>query len=199
MLPLRKYIMRGMAVAVPLFLVLTGCVNDQSEVKKVVNEYEGPLRVQTNVDYVYTDSGVVRLNFMAPKAIDYSHLEEDEAYLEFPEGIDVIMYTDSGTVETTLRADYAIQYIGQQRWEAEGGVHVENDKEEALSTEKLEWNMATHRISSDVAVTISTPDTKIWGKGFEADENMNDYEIHEIYGTIYLDETDTTKTDVENL
>lgn len=191
--------MRGMAFAIPLFLVFTACVNNQKEVREVVPEYDGPLRVQKNVDYVYTDSAVIRLNFKAPVAVDYSHLEEEEAYLEFPEGVDVTFYSDSGTVETTLRADYAIQYIANQMWEAEGDVQVHSVNQKSLTTEKLYWDMVEHRISSDKAVAITTPQSKIWGKDFEADENMDDFEIHEVIGSIYLDESDSTKTDAQNI
>ncbi|KAB2815812.1 MAG: LPS export ABC transporter periplasmic protein LptC [Bacteroidetes bacterium] len=190
--------MRGIALAVPLFLFITACVNDQKQVRETVSEYDGPLRVQKEVDYTYTDSGIVKLNFVAPLALDYSHLEED-AYLKFPDGVDVTFFSDSGTVETTLRANSAIQFIDEQRWEAEGDVQVHSVKGESLATEKLYWNMKTHRISSDQQVTITTPDSKIWGKGFEADENMNEYEIHEVFGTIFLNESDSTETTTEDL
>lgn len=199
MLCIDTYIRRGMTLVVPLFLVLAACSNDQQQVQKVIDEYDGPLRVQQNVEYTYTDSGVVKLIFEADKAIDYSHLEEDDAYLEFPDGIYVRFFNDAGQLETTLKADYAIQYIAESRWEAKGDVQVDNAKSEHLETEKLEWDQNTQRISSEEAVTITTPESKIWGKGFDADQNMNDYEIHEVIGTIYLDESEPDSTQTENL
>lgn len=190
--------MRGMALAVPLFLVLIACENDQRQVKQVVVEYDGPMRSQSGVTYTYTDSGLVVLEFTAPTAIDYSHLEQDP-YLEFPDGIDVKFYTDSGTVETQITANYAKRFIEDRVWIAEGDVHVWNAQEEELESEKLKWDEAEGRISSNVAVAISTPESKIWGKGFDADQNMNDYEIHEVYGTIFLDESETDSTSTPEL
>lgn len=176
-----------MATAVPLFLILLACQNDPKVVKEVMNEYDGPLRIQEGVTYTYTDSGLVVLEFTAPKAIDFSHLEED-AYLEFPEGIDVVFYNDSGVVENRITAKYAKRFIDERYWLATGDVHVRNIKDEELQSEELIWNEATQRISSEESVSITTEESKIWGKGFDADQNMNDYEIHEVYGTIYLDE-----------
>ncbi|NVK27400.1 MAG: LPS export ABC transporter periplasmic protein LptC [Flavobacteriia bacterium] len=191
-------ILRGIALAVPLFLILNACQNDPKVVKEVINEYDGPLRTQDDVTYTYTDSGVVVLRFQAAKAIDFSHLE-DEPYLEFPEGIDVTFYNDTGAVETHLTANYAKRFIEESRWEAEGDVHVVNSKEEELQSEKLEWDEGEERISSDDAVSISTPESKIWGKGFDADQHMNDYEIHEVYGTIFLNEEDNDSTSTPDL
>lgn len=194
-----KHITRGIALAVPLFLVITACSNDQKEVQRVVDDYEGPLRVQKNVEYTYTDSGIVQLTFIAPEALDFSHLEEEEAHLEFPQGIHVTFYGDSGVVETTIRANYAIQYIEDQEWKAEGDVVVNNAAGEMLETERLFWKQKTQRISSDVAVAITTKDSKIWGKGFDADQSMKDYEIHEVIGTIYLDETESDSLSAQGL
>lgn len=179
--------LRGVAAAVPLFLILLACQNDPKVVKEVMNEYDGPMRIQEDVTYTYTDSGVVVLQFTAPKAIDFSHLEED-AYLEFPEGIDVTFYNDTGVVENRITANYAKRFIDDRYWLATGDVHVRNIKNEELQSEELIWNEATQRISSEESVSITTEESRIWGKGFDADQNMNDYEIHEVYGTIYLDE-----------
>lgn len=184
-----------MAWAIPLFFILIGCENDPRVVKKVVNEYDGPLRTQADVAYTYTDSGKVVLHFTAPTALDYSHLEE-EAYFEFPDGIHVIFYNDTGAIETELTANYAKRFIEEHRWEAEGDVHVKNIEQEELESEQLTWDEADQRISSDVAVAITTPDSKIWGKGFDADQNMEDYKIHEVYGTIFLNEEQQDSTDL---
>ncbi len=188
-------IKRGIAYAVPLFLLLIACENDPKVVKQVVNEYDGPLRTQKDVEYTYTDSGLVVMNFAAPTALDFSHLEED-AYLEFPDGIHVTFYNDTGAVESEISANYAKRYIEERRWEAEGEVHVKNIEQEELESEKLEWDEAEQRISSDVSVAITTPDSKIWGKGFDADQNMQDYKIHEIYGTLFLNEEQQDSTDL---
>ncbi len=186
---------RGMAFAIPLFFVLVACKNDPKEVKEVVNEYDGPLRTQEDVTYTYTDSGIVILRFTAATAIDFSHLEE-EPYLEFPNGVHVIFYNDTGAVENEIMANYAKRFIEEHYWLATGDVHVKNDKGDELESEKLIWNEETQRISSDESVAISTPESKIWGKGFDADQNMEFYEIHDVYGTITLNEEAADSTDL---
>lgn len=189
---------RGMARAVPLLFVLIGCTNDPQVVKEVVNEYDGPLRTQENVSYTYTDSGRVEMVFDAVEAIDYSHLEE-EPYMEFPKGVYVTFYNDTGAIENTLKANYAINYIDEARWEAQGDVEVNTIKKEQLNTEHLIWDQESQRIRSEKRVKITTPESIIWGMGFDADQNMRDYEIKDVTGTIYFDESKTDSTDTPGI
>ena len=70
-------------------------------------------------------------------------------------------------------------------------VEVVNTKNETLSTEELIWNNKTRRITSDKFVKIQTADEIIYGDGLDANEDMTNYRIKKISGTVRLKNTPT--------
>ena len=63
-----------------------------------------------------------------------------------------------------------------------------NEKGEILNTEQLFWDMRTKKLFSDKFVKITTKSEIITGTGFEADENMQNWEINNISGVLEVEE-----------
>lgn len=184
----KTYIVAVALSAMATFL-FNACTNNPDEIKKVAVEEElKPLNVQYDVVYNYSDSATLRLKLMAPVVADYSHAEENP-YYEFAEGIDVTFFDKFGKEENHLRANYAKQFIKENRWEARGDVVVKNNKNEQLNTEQLEWDVKNELITSDVFVKITTGDEVIMGEGFEADQNFTSYKLKgKVKGELKLEE-----------
>ena len=142
----------------------------------------------TDLDMIYTDSGIVKLRLKAPIAI--IHEEKDKPYKEFPDGLEVFFFKDRDTiVENYLRANYGINYEKKNLAEVRGDVIVVNEKGDTLKTEILFWDSKKKLIYSDELVRIIQEDQVIIGEdGFEADESFSYYSIRNSSGDISVDE-----------
>ena len=87
-------------------------------------------------------------------------------------------------MESELKANYAIHYENERRWEARKDVVVVNSKGERLNTEKLIWDERKEKLSSDQHVKISTAEEIIYGNGFEANQDFSSYKIFNVTGRI---------------
>lgn len=158
------------------------------DVKKVTSTYTGPLEVQKNIHYTYSDSARITTVLKAPEAHSYSQLEEP--YLEFIKGINVEFFDDSGQSESRITANYAIRYTEKKQWNARDSVVFVNQKGEKLNTDFLVWDEESGKIHSDDHVKITTPSQIIMGKGFESDQTFSYYKIYKVTGEIWLDDED---------
>jgi len=168
--------------------VLFSCENKMSEIDKLTLTEINTDNNITDLDMIYTDSGIVKLRLKAPLAI--IHNEKKEPYREFPNGIEVFFYKDRDTVvQNYLKANYGINYEKKNLSEVRGNVVVINDKGDTLNTEKLFWNSKSKTIYTDEFVRISQKEQVIVGEdGFEADEDFSWYKIRNSSGNIKIDE-----------
>ena len=60
-----------------------------------------------------------------------------------------------------------------------------------LYTELLYWNEATQKVYSDKFIRIQQPDRIITGHGFDSNQQMTVYTIHNIEGIFYVDDEAT--------
>jgi len=179
---------QSIAILWVAMLFLFSCVNDVKEVQKVsaVEAQRTPMEVQKNIEYVYTDSARVTLRLTAPLAENYSQLEEP--YLEFTEGLLVIFYNDEEQEDSRLSANHGIRYPNQQMWTVKGNVEVSNKEGEKLNTEHLVWDVKEEKIYSEDFVKITSGGTITTGEGFEANQDLSDYEIKNTTGIIKIEE-----------
>lgn len=167
-------------------LFLFSCSNDVGDVKKVTTNEELPLEVQENLNLRYSDSSFIRLQMEAPLAEYYPELDKPQR--RFPKGISVKFFDSFGKETSHLTANWAIQYIDDELWQAKGDVVVVNKKGEKLNTEELFWDQKKGKIYSDVFVKITTAKEIIMGQGFEADQNFDNYTITKVTGEIAIDD-----------
>lgn len=148
-------------------------------------EYNGkfPDESAKNIELVFSDSG--RLNFIisAPLMNKY---EEDDPYMDFPEGVHITSFDESGNIQSSLRADYAISIDNTEYMEARHNVVIKDlQKKETIETEKIIWDKRNKRIYSDVEVRqIKADGTINIGDGFEADERFSKYAIRNPRGEV---------------
>ncbi|MCD7970016.1 MAG: LPS export ABC transporter periplasmic protein LptC [Alistipes sp.] len=145
-----------------------------------------------NLTIIESTNGVRSTRFETPLMETYEYAREP--YREFRKGVTVISYnSDTGEVESTLVADYAIQFLNQELWEAKGNVVATNAQGHKLETQQLFWNQKTGRIYSNIDSKITQDGGEAIGVGFESDEQFTDWEFRRPRGTIDVD-VESTKT-----
>lgn len=178
--------LKGIVTLVAMLFLFPACENEVKEVQKLARDERIPMEVQKDFVLEYSDSTFTRMELTAPLAESYPQLDQPQR--EFREGIFVRFLDDQGRENSTLRAQYALQLIDKDLWEARGDVVVVNNKGETLNTEKLFWNSRKEIIYSDEFVKLTTPTQIIEGEGFQADQGFTEYEINEVSGIINIEE-----------
>ena len=162
-------------VVIAIFFLGNSCKNDVQEVMTATEKTELPLRIQYGIHYEYSDSARKKLDIKAPEAVDHS--EKKEPYQEFPQGMEVTFYDKKGVQEAFIKSNYAKHLIDKNIWEARGDVLVKNNKNEQLNSEELIWDEKKKIIYSEQFVKITTDESIIMGKGFEADQSFETWQI----------------------
>ena len=155
-----------------------------SRVKKIASQKDASVETGHDVEALYSDFGKVRAKLTAPVM---NHVDDAKnPYTELPSGLNLLFYADSLHVQSTLTAGYGISYDKSDEMIARNNVVVTNIYGEKLETEELVWNQKTEKISSDKFVKITTKDEIIFGDGFESNEDISDYKIKKIRGTLQV-------------
>lgn len=181
-----KKIIKSIAVFTAMLFLFQSCSNKMDEVRFITKNERIPTEVQTDLHLIYTDSTFKKMELKAPLAENYTSLQEPQR--EFSKGLAVKFFEYNGQVNSDLRADYALQFINKNLWEARGDVVVVNKKGEQLNTEKLFWDSKEEIIYTDEFVKITTPEEVIMGEGFKSDQNFSEYEIYKVTGTINIED-----------
>jgi LPS export ABC transporter protein LptC len=193
-------IIKNISLFLTISLSLVACENDIDVVNSITSATENklPLESSKNVEFLYSDSAVVRAKLIAPQIDRYGGKKQ---YLELPKGMNVVFYQADKTEQTKLTANYGIGYDNgtgvMEKMEAKGNVIVINEKGDRLNTEHLTWNVLTKKIYTDDFVKITTKDQVIWGDGMDADQDFSKYEIKNVKGEIDRKDEEINKTEIE--
>lgn len=180
------HILSSIASLGAMLFFTSACENEVQKVRTLTKTERIPLEVQTDLFLEYSDSTRKKMELEAPLAESYPNLPSPQR--EFRKGLTVRFFNDYGQLDSRLRADYALQFIDKNLWEARGDVVVVNQKGEQLNTEKLFWDSKTELIYTDEFVKITTPTEVIMGEGFKADQNFSNYEIYKVTGTLNIED-----------
>jgi LPS export ABC transporter protein LptC len=166
--------------------MLVSCENDMMAVVKLSKKDSIPDISVTNVHVKQSEMGKITLELTAPKMISY---QNHEPYTEFPNGIHIIFYDSLMQPKSDITANYGISWDSKNLMEAKGNVIVKNfQKMEQLNTESILYDRNAKKVSTDEFVKITTPDKTIMGKGMESDELFDNWVIHDVNSTIYVNE-----------
>ena len=142
-----------------------------------------PVVSAKNVRMIYSENSETKAIIESPLMNRY--VGETE-YTEMPEGIKVVFYDSTGKINSRLKANYAIDFTGENRMEAKKDVVVINEKGEKLNTEHLIWDKAKRQIYTEVFVKITTPDKVFYGQGMESDERLENWKLKKASGTFNI-------------
>jgi LPS export ABC transporter protein LptC len=165
-------------------IILQGCENNIEKIKAFSSSENLPAVEATDFETFYTDSGEVRFYLQAPRLLQFE--TEGEPYVEFPEGIELVKYDTHNNILSSITADYAKQFVDEEKWEAKNNVVATNNKGDTLKTEHLIWEEKTEKIYTQEYVKIIRSDQIITGIGFESDQSLENWRIKNPKGTIYI-------------
>ena len=128
------------------------------------------------VTTLISDSGITRYRITTQTWQVFDKAEP--VYWEFPNGIYLEKFNTNLEVDTWLRSDYAHYNEDTQIWELRGNVQSMNTDSEFFETPQLFWNQKTERIHSDSSITITKATSIIKGIGFDSNQELTKYTIH---------------------
>lgn len=165
------------AVLLSSVLVLASCHNDAKMTADAVVDRESmPGLDASSVTTLISDSGITRYRITTQTWQIYD--KATPVYWEFPDGIYMEKFNYDLEVDTWLRSDYAHYNEETQIWELRGHVQSMNTDSEFFETPQLFWNQKTERIYSDSAISITRETSIIKGIGFDSNQELTKYTIH---------------------
>jgi len=167
-----------------LAFLLGGCENDIERINLLTDESEAPTVQGTNIQVIYSDSAIVKVQVLAPVYKQYPTAERP--HMEFEKGLEVFFFDDSAKIESELRADYTIYYMDEGLWHATGNVVAKNfENGDALYTDELFWDEKEELIYSDSYTRVHSEENTLYGKkGFRSNQNLSNWQLIGSSGTI---------------
>ncbi|MFV0589788.1 MAG: LPS export ABC transporter periplasmic protein LptC [Draconibacterium sp.] len=163
--------------------------NEIAKIKPLELTDNLPTLEALNFQMLNTDSGQVRFLLKAPKLLRFE--DEGKTYSEFPEGMQLIKYDANKKIVSSITANYAKQFLKEQRWEAKNNVVVTNAKGDTLKTDHLIWDEKAGKIETEEYVKIISEDKIITGIGLTSDQDMLNWKIKNPKGSIYVSVNNT--------
>ena len=159
------------------FLLFASCNKDaKMTADAVLDRASTPGLDASAVTTLISDSGITRYRITTQTWQVFD--KADPVYWEFPDGIYLEKFNYDLEVETWLRSDYAHYDESKQIWELRGHVQSMNTDSEFFETPQLFWNQKTERIHSDSSITITRQTSIIKGVGFDSNQELTKYTIH---------------------
>ncbi|MEG0039081.1 MULTISPECIES: LPS export ABC transporter periplasmic protein LptC [Bacteroides] len=180
---------------VVMLLLFSSCGGRKKVMGAAINNRDSlPVMATYKVTTLISDSGVTRYRVNTDEWLMYD--KKIPSYWAFEKGIYLEQFDSLLNVDASIKADTAYYYDREKLWKLIGHVDIKNLKGERFNTELLYWNQATQKVYSDKFIRIEQPDRIITGHGFDSNQQMTNYVIHNMEGIFYVDEqADSTKTD----
>lgn len=157
-----------------------------------------PLLATKGVSTLISDSGMIRYRIDTEEWLIFDR--KDPPHWAFEKGVYLEQFDTLFHKEASIKADTAYYFERDKLWKLKGRVNINNRKGEQFDTELLFWNQSTRKIYSDRFIRIQQPDRIITGYGFDSNEQMTIYTIHNIEGIFYVDEqAESGATSVDSL
>ncbi len=179
---LKKY---GVAVLVSgAAMLFYGCENNIEQIKAFYSTENLPVLEAINFETLVTDSGQIIYSLKAARLLQFE--DEGRNYIEFPEGMELVKYDAQKRIISTITADYAKQFVADDKWEAKNNVVATNAQGDTLKTEHLIWEEKKEMFFTEEFVKIIRADQIITGIGFTSDQKLQNWKIKNPKGTIYV-------------
>jgi LPS export ABC transporter protein LptC len=155
---------------------MLACENNVNEVQ-ALSARIGGIDVGKDVSIFISTDGKMTAKLMAPLMRKY--LLDSGRMVEFPNTIKVDFYKDSLHIESKLTANYANYKEEENKVFLKDNVIVYNVMGDTLWCKEMIWDQVTNKFTTDKEVIVKqhNPIAKIYGKGFEANQDLSDIHI----------------------
>lgn len=180
--------------AMVMLLLFSSCSGRNKEMGEAITERDSlPVMDTKGVTTLISDSGVTRYRINTEEWLVFDR--KKTPYWAFEKGIYLEKFDSLFQIEASIEADTAYFYNKEELWKLVGNVHIQNLKGEKFDTELLYWDQRKQKVYSDKFIRIEQPDRIITGRGFDSNQQMTVYTIHQPEGIFYVDEEDTAPMD----
>ena len=162
---------------VMLFLSHTSCSNKDKELGEAILERDSLPGMRTlGVNTLISDSGIIKYRLIAEEwdIFDRKH----PPYWAFEKGVYLEQFDSLMQIDASIKADTAYYYEKEKLWELRSNVFIQNRKGEKFDTQQLFWNQKTEKVYSDKYIRIEQTENIITGYGFESNQQLTQYVIH---------------------
>lgn len=177
-------------------ILFSGCESNIEQIKAFSSTENLPVLEARNFQTVFTDSGQIRFSLKAPELLIFETDGKD--YKEFPEGIELVKYDANHHITSTLSANYAKEFIKDQKWEVKNNVVATNAQGDTLKTEHLIWDEKSEKIHTEEFVKIIRENQVFTGVGLVSDQSMQNWKILKPQGVIYVEIDQENQSAKEN-
>ena len=155
---------------------MLSCENNVNEVQ-ALSARIGGIDVGKDVSIFISNDGKMTAKLRAHLMNKY--LVDSGKMVEFPNTIKVDFYKDSLHIESKLSADYANYKEAENKIFLRDNVIVFNVLGDTLWCKEMIWDQLTNKFTTDKEVIVKqhNPIAKIYGKGFEANQDLTDIHI----------------------
>ncbi len=155
---------------------MLSCENNVNDVQ-ALSARIGGIDVGKDVSIFISNDGKMTAKLMAPLMRKY--LLDSGRMVEFPNTLKVDFYKDSLHIESKLSADYANYKEEENKVFLKDNVIVYNVLGDTLWCKEMIWDQNTNKFTTDKEVIVKqhNPIAKIYGKGFEANQDLSDIHI----------------------
>ncbi len=174
--------------AIVMLLLFSSCNDKKKALGAAITERDSlPVLNTLGVTSLISDSGVTRYRIKTEEWLVYDR--KRPSYWAFEKGVYLEQFDSLLHVEASIKADTAYYYDREKLWKLMGHVDIRNRKGERFNTELLYWNQNDRKVYSDKFIRIQQPDRIITGYGFDSNEQMTVYVIHNIGAVINVDDS----------
>lgn len=162
-------------VTISIVAMFFSCANNSNQVKDLFLTKNLPIAISEEMNHIYKDSGKITSRLITPLLKDFSNRKE-HPYNEFPNGLVLVSYSNKGRDSITIKGDYGLTYSKTLISELKGNVVIINHTDKSiLETEQLFWDQNTDYCFSEKKFTLTSPDNKVYGIGFESKKDLSEF------------------------
>lgn len=165
-------------VAVAAVLALAACKQNGARPTATVSAADTADQVLVGFSHYVTRNGIRSTLVEADTAFVYEPTQTTEMY-----HVRAVFYDDAGAIASTLTAHKAVYHVQTGSMDAAGDVVVTTPQGRRLASERLSYDKAADRLSTDAPFTYDNGAEHLEGTGFQADPEFNHVVTNQPRGT----------------
>lgn len=174
-------------------LLLAGCeVHESGVTVETLREDDAPVSESWGTTMMITEDGRNRLHMRADYMARYETPDSTWMVLtgadEEADRVHVVIFDAEGDTSAVVSSQRIIWHERARRFVARGDVKADAGEERNLQSEHLSWSEQTARVSTPGFATIRTATETLSGYGLDADENLTDFTLSRVTGTVLIDD-----------
>jgi len=163
-------------------LLLISCKNSAEEIAAFANKEDWLAEKAKNVVVCYSDSGIVRVEVVAPLMI--RKWEQTDYKTTLPQGVFATFFDSNGNRTSTLKGNYAALDSKSGVMNVKGNVEVINSEGDTLLSENLVLDEAQDRLTTNGPVIVRGKTQIIEADGLESNRDFTKYTFTKVRGML---------------